>query len=141
MPNSLQSSAGGHSTVKNALACHCPACGKGYIFKPGFLNMAIREHCESCGFPLGQHDSADGPAVFLIFILGFLLVPLALLVEFTFSPPLWFHAVFWGMIALGMTLGMLRPVKAYIIGLQFKHRPDDWKEENHGTEKEPTEKS
>lgn len=111
---------------KTALSCMCPVCQKGEIFKKGFFTLAVKEKCEVCGFPLGRHDSADGPAVFLIFILGFLLVPLALFVEFTFSPPIWFHMVFWGVIALIMIFGMLRPVKAYIIGLQYRHRPDDW---------------
>lgn len=112
--------------LKTALSCKCPVCKKSDIFKKGFLTLAVKEKCDRCGFPLGRHDSADGPAVFLIFILGFLLVPLALFVEFTFSPPIWFHMALWGIIALTMIFGMLRPVKAYIIGLQYRHRPDDW---------------
>ncbi len=64
--------------------------------------------------------------MFLIFILGFLLVPLALLFENAFAPPLWVHAVLWGGAAIGITLGALRPLKAYVIALQYKHRPGDW---------------
>lgn len=112
--------------LKAALTCKCPACGEGAVYKEGLFTLAVRDNCEHCGFPLGNHDSADGPSVVLIFVLGFLLVPLALLVEFTFTPPVWFHMVFWGVIALTMIFGMLRPVKAYIIALQYRHRPDDW---------------
>ena len=82
--------------------------------------------CPVCGLNLAKNDSADGPAVFLIFLLGFSLVPLALLFENIFAPPLWVHAVLWGFVALGATIGMLRPLKAYIIALQFKHRPGEW---------------
>ncbi len=41
-------------------------------------------------------DTGDGPAVFAIFILGFLVLGLALYVEFTYEPPVWVHVVLWG---------------------------------------------
>lgn len=88
--------------------------------------MTVRDSCDQCGMKLSAHDSGDGPAVFLIFVLGFLLVPLAIFFEWAFAPPLWAHAVISGAIALGITLGSLRPLKAYVIALQYKHRPDDW---------------
>ena len=73
-----------------------------------------------------KNDSADGPAVFMIFVLGFTLVPLALLFENIIAPPLWVHALLWSVVALGLTVGMLKPLKSYIIALQYKHRPGDW---------------
>lgn len=103
----------------------CPRCREGDLFKPG-LTLDLRESCAVCGLDLSRNDSADGPAVFLIFILGFLLVPAALLFDALLSPPLFVHGILWGAVALGMTLGGLRPLKAYIIALQFKHRPEDW---------------
>jgi uncharacterized protein (DUF983 family) len=111
--------------VKTGLTCKCPRCHEGHIYKPGFT-MELKETCPVCGLNLHKNDSADGPAVFMIFILGFALVPLALWVDAWLSPPLWVHAVLWGTIAIGLTLGMLKPVKAYVIGLQYKHRPHDW---------------
>ncbi len=111
--------------IARALACKCPRCGLGDIYPSGF-NLNLREACPSCGLNLAKNDSADGPAVFLIFILGFALVPLALLFENIFAPPLWVHGVLWGFVALALTLGMLRPLKAFVIALQFKHRPGDW---------------
>lgn len=113
--------------VRLAWAQKCPRCGKGDLYKPG-LTLELREKCAECNLPLAENDSGDGPAVFLIFILGFLLVPLALIFESLFAPPLWVHAVLWGGIALAATLGALRPLKAYVIALQFKHRPGDWEE-------------
>ena len=105
--------------------CKCPRCKKGNLYKPG-LTLSLRDHCEDCGLDLSRNDSADGPAVFLIFIFGFLLVPLALWLEFAFGPPLWVHAVLWGVVLIILTLGCLRPIKAYIIALQYKHRATDW---------------
>lgn len=88
--------------------------------------MDLLDACPACHLDYTRIDAADGPAVFLIFILGFLLVPAALLLEWLLEPPLWLHVALWGVIALGATLGALKPLKAYIIALQFKHRPGDW---------------
>jgi uncharacterized protein (DUF983 family) len=105
--------------------CLCPRCKQGALYKPG-LTLSLRDRCAVCGLDLSRNDSADGPAVFLIFIFGFALVPLALVLEFTLHPPLWVHAVLWGAVLVALTVGCLRPIKAYIIALQFKHRPGDW---------------
>ncbi|MCB1532786.1 MAG: DUF983 domain-containing protein [Alphaproteobacteria bacterium] len=111
--------------MKLGWACKCPRCRTGKIFKPG-LTLELKEQCSECALDLSKNDSADGPAVFLIFILGFLLVPLALLLDAKLNPPLWVHMVLFGVIGLSIILGTLRPLKAYIIALQYKHRPRDW---------------
>jgi uncharacterized protein (DUF983 family) len=108
-----------------AMACKCPRCAVSDLYKPGSF-MDVQDVCPNCGLNLAKNDSADGPAVFLIFILGFLLVPLALMFEAFIHPPLWVHAVLWTIVALGLTLGSLRPLKAYVIALQYRHRPGDW---------------
>jgi len=107
--------------------CQCPKCRKSSIFKKG-LTMELRDKCPSCGLDLSKNDSADGPAVFLIFILGFALVPLALWLDALWHWPLWLHTIVWTVVALGLTLGSLRQLKAYIIALQYKHRSTDWDE-------------
>lgn len=113
------------SLIRLGLACKCPKCGEGSLYASRF-SLDVRKTCPVCGLELGRHDAGDGAVVFLIFILGFLLVPLALAFEWLASPPLWVHAVLWGTVALAITLGAMRPLKAYIIALQFKHRPGDW---------------
>lgn len=110
--------------LKTALACKCPRCGKGNLYASAF-DMTLRAQCPDCGLDLAKNDTADGPAVFLIFILGFLLVPLALLVDHWFGPPLWVHVVLWGVVGFGMIIGSLKPIKAYILALQYKHMPWD----------------
>ncbi len=105
--------------------CKCPRCREGNLYKPGFT-ITLNNACPECGLDLSKNDSADGPAVFLIFILGFALVPAALLTDSIIQLPVWLHIMIFGTLALGLTLGMLRPLKAYIIALQFKHRPGEW---------------
>ena len=111
--------------ISSAVKCMCPRCGKGAIFRSTF-DLSLKDKCDSCGLDLAKNDSADGPAVFLIFILGFLIVPLALIVDAMFSWPIWLHGVVWGVLTLALILGTLKPLKSYIIALQFKHRPRDW---------------
>jgi len=115
-------------TLRKGLACKCPKCGKGSLFKSGFLSFDLNKTCENCGFDFSKNDSADGPAVFLIFILGFSIVPLALLIDYLYSPPLWLHVVLWSTICIALTLGSLKPLKSYVITLQYKYRPGDWKQ-------------
>ncbi len=110
------------SPLSAGLGCRCPRCGRGKLYR-GYLT--VRDNCEVCGFDLKKADSGDGPAVFMIFILGFLVVPLALWVESAFEPPMWLHMTIWPVVILGLTLGMLRPMKAYMIALQFRHKASD----------------
>jgi len=89
------------------------------LFK-GFLD--VRDRCPACGFDLGRADSGDGPAVFVIFVVGFIVVGLALWTEVRFSPPYWLHVVLWLPLTVALTFGLLRPFKATLIALQFKHK-------------------
>lgn len=82
----------------------------------------MRERCAVCGLDLSAEDSGDGPAVFVILILGFVVVGLALLVEVNFAPPLWLHAIVWPPVILAGALVLLRPFKATLLALQYKHR-------------------
>ncbi|HEX9791491.1 MAG TPA: DUF983 domain-containing protein [Kiloniellales bacterium] len=111
-----------HSALATGLACRCPRCGRGALYS-GFLTVA--ERCGECGLDLRKADSGDGPAVFVIFILGFLVVPLALWVEARFAPPMWLHMVLWPPLILGGSLGLLRPMKGVLIALQYRHKASD----------------
>lgn len=102
------------------LRCRCPRCGEGRLFS-GYLDVA--ERCGSCGLELRAYDSGDGPAVIIIFLLGLLVVPLALLVESIAAPPYWVHLVVWPPVILGLALGLLRPIKAFFVAQQYRHRP------------------
>ena len=74
-------------------AARCPRCGEGALFRRG---LTLRENCDRCGLSYAFADSGDGPAVFAILILGFLVLGGALLVEFRLDPPVWVHVVLWG---------------------------------------------
>jgi len=107
------------SLVRAALSCRCPRCGRGRLYA-GLLN--VRSECEVCGLDLSGQDAGDGPAVFVIFFLGLIVVGLAALVEIKFSPPMWLHLVLWTPFIIVVAIAMLRPLKAGLIALQYRHR-------------------
>jgi uncharacterized protein (DUF983 family) len=107
------------SPIKAGLVCCCPKCGKGKLYK-GWLNFSDR--CSECGLDYTVFEKGDGPAVFIILIMGFIVVGFALVVEVKYQPALWLHALLWGpTITVGSIL-MLRPVKGLMIAIQYVYK-------------------
>lgn len=106
-------------TVSAALLGRCPRCGKGRLFR-GYLDIASR--CEACGLDYSGFDAGDGPAVFVILIVGFLTAGGALLLEVAVSPPYWVHAVVWLPTVIILSLVFLRIMKGALLVLQYKHQ-------------------
>jgi len=107
------------SSLKVGLTNCCPRCGEGKLFT-GFLTIPPK--CDKCGLDYAFADAGDGPAVFIIMIAGFIIVGLALYVEFTYQPPYWVHAVLWIPLTLLLTVGLLRPLKGWLVAQQYKHK-------------------
>ncbi len=114
------------SPLVAGLRCRCPRCGRGRLFK-GFLTVAPR--CDVCDLDLARSDSGDGPAVFIVLIVGALVTAMALIVEVKYQPPIWLHLALWFPLILLGTLGMLRPLKSVMIALQYRHRAGE--DRNH----------
>jgi len=115
------------SSLAAAIGRRCPACGQGKLYS-AYLKVADR--CTVCGLDLKQQDSGDGPAVFVIMLVGFIVVGLALWVEVRFTPSYWLHMVIWLPLTLVLSLGMLPVLKAWMIALHYRHnlldqRPGD----------------
>ena len=108
--------------IRAGLRCACPRCGVGRLFT-GFLTLPPR--CERCGLDYGFADSGDGPAVFIMFLAGAIVVGAALITEIMFHPPYWVHAALWLPLILIVTLGPLRPMKGLMIALQYHHQAEE----------------
>jgi uncharacterized protein (DUF983 family) len=106
------------SVLAVALRCRCPRCGEGRLYH-GLLTVAPR--CSACGLDLGAQDAGDGPAVFVVLILGAIVVGLAILVEIAFAPPMWVHLLLWTPVVIGGAVALLRPLKAWLIAMQYRH--------------------
>jgi uncharacterized protein (DUF983 family) len=110
---------GGVPVLKAGLLCRCPRCGEGRLFS-GFL--AVPEACASCALDFRAFDPGDGPAVFVMLIVGFVVVAAALVVEVKYQPPMWLHMALWLPLIVFLSLGLLRPFKATLIALQFRNK-------------------
>ena len=84
--------------------------------------LTLKPACSDCGLDLTQSDTGDAGAVGLIMVLGAIVVILAFWVEFRFEPPLWVHAILWPSITLPLAILLMRPMKAALVALQFRHR-------------------
>jgi uncharacterized protein (DUF983 family) len=84
--------------------------------------LTVRPVCAHCGLDFAKVDSGDGPAVFVIMFLGFLVVGAALWVETKFEPPIWVHLLLWLPTIVIGSLALLRPFKAVLIALQYRHK-------------------
>jgi uncharacterized protein (DUF983 family) len=104
------------------LTCRCPRCGKGRLFED---LLRVRPRCEACGLDFKFVDTGDGPAVFAIFILGFLCLGGALIAEFKFGVPWWMHVLLWGILTPLIAVVLLRFLKATLIALQFKYKAEE----------------
>jgi uncharacterized protein (DUF983 family) len=110
--------AGAVSPLQAALVGSCPRCGERALFN-GWLSFSDR--CRACGLDYSSFNVGDGPAAFLIFIVGTIVVVAALVVDGVFSPPWWVHLV-WIPVTTALTVTGLRLSKALLIAQEYKHR-------------------
>ncbi len=78
--------------------------------------------CEVCGQSWEGHRADDFPAYIVIILLGHLIVPVMIEVNAAFSIPMGVQIVLWPCIAIALALGMIQPVKAAVIALQWAKR-------------------
>ncbi|WGF86939.1 DUF983 domain-containing protein [Marinivivus vitaminiproducens] len=106
----------------HGLAGRCPHCGRGPLFS-GFLS--VNPVCEACGENLAQHSSDDGPAYFVMSIVGTVVVAALLIVEVNFGWPVWLHLAVWLPLTVVLSLILLRPIKGLMIATQYKTKARD----------------
>ncbi|NTJ42774.1 DUF983 domain-containing protein [Agrobacterium larrymoorei] len=108
--------------VKVGLQGCCPRCGRGKLFD-GFLKL--KPQCTACGLDYTFADAGDGPAVFVMMIMGFLILGLALWFDATFALPLWAHALIWLPLTVVASLVLLRKLKGIMVALQYRNNASE----------------
>lgn len=94
----------------------CPQCGDHSAFS-GYLKLA--PECAGCGAPLGTMRADDAPPYFTIMAVGHLIVPLLLVTEQIYHPPVWLHMSIWPALAIALTLGLLPVIKGGVVGVMW----------------------
>lgn len=98
------------------LRMKCPNCGKGSMFR-AYLKVA--DTCSHCGEELHHQQADDAPPYFTIFLVGHIIVPLVLIVEKVFFPPMWLHFALWLPLTIVLSLGLLPMVKGALVAYQW----------------------
>jgi uncharacterized protein (DUF983 family) len=85
----------------------------------GWISFAHK--CRACGLDFDAFNVGDGPAAFLILIVGAIVVGAAITLELAAEPPYWVHLI-WIPVAALLTIGGLRLGKAGLLAQEYRHR-------------------
>jgi len=96
----------------------CPRCSARTLFD-GPVKFAPR--CRACCLDFAAFNVGDGPAAFLILIIGAVVVGLALWLELAVSPPVWVHVLLWPIVTLALVIGSLRIGKGMLVTLEYRN--------------------
>lgn len=105
----------------------CPQCGEGAVFE-GYLRF--RDVCAVCGANFKAADAGDGPAVFVILIVGAIVAPLLIIFQFGLNLPSWLSLTLTMIAAVVLCLLLLPPFKAVLFALQWKHKAREVRNED-----------
>jgi uncharacterized protein (DUF983 family) len=115
------------TALKRGLRGRCPRCGQGKLFR-AFLK--VDDHCPACGLDYTPHRADDLPAYLVIIIVGHIMVPLALMIETNYSPPVALQLSIYLPLTLIASLALLQPVKGAVVAIQWALRMHGFDEQN-----------
>ena len=107
------------SPAQVALRGLCPRCGSRTLFS-GVVTFAPK--CRVCGLDIAAFNVGDGPAAFLILIVGAIITALAVSLEVSAEPPWWVHVLLWLPLTLVAVIGSLRLAKGLLLALEYRHQ-------------------
>ena len=103
-------------SITTGLKRKCPSCEQAKIFD-GYLKL--KTVCPNCSAPVGDIRADDLPPYLTILIVGHILVPALLYVEFTYHPSTLFQMILWPSLTLALTLSLLPLLKGAVVGLMW----------------------
>jgi uncharacterized protein (DUF983 family) len=115
------------TALKRGFRGRCPRCGEGRLFR-AFLKTA--DHCSACGQDFTPHRADDLPAYLVIVIVGHFVVPLALMIETNYSPPIALQLAIYLPLTFIASLVLLQPVKGAVVAVQWALRMHGFDELN-----------
>jgi uncharacterized protein (DUF983 family) len=100
----------------NGFRSKCPHCGEGKLFS-SFVKTVDR--CERCGEEMHHHRADDLPAYLVVLVVGHIMVGAVMgFIEVT-SLSTWQILAIWAPLTVIMAVGLLRPIKGAVVGLQW----------------------
>lgn len=107
-----------------SLLLRCGFCGKGALFT-SYLKPVC--NCAECGADFNEADAGDGPAIFVMLIVGTICAIILAILEYAYRPSLYFHLAVQFTLASLLTLLLLPVIKALLINLQFLYKAKEVK--------------
>ncbi|HEX8513697.1 MAG TPA: DUF983 domain-containing protein [Allosphingosinicella sp.] len=102
-----------------ALRGLCPRCAAKTLYQ-GLASFTPK--CRACGLDFAGFNVGDGPAAFLILIVGAIVTAMAVALELGAEPPFWVHILLWLPLTTGLVVGSLRLAKGLLLALEYRHR-------------------
>ena len=78
--------------------------------------------CAVCGADFRNEDAGDGPAIFVIFIVGIFIVPMALGFQMVLDPPIFVTFIIWGAIIIAVSLWLLRLLRGLMFNIAWQRK-------------------
>ena len=70
---------------------------------------------------LARFNVGDGAAAFLIFLIGAIVIGLAMWLELSVAPPWWLHVLLWVPLTVIGAIAALRVSKGILLALEYRH--------------------
>ena len=106
-------------TAQAAIRGLCPRCGAPGLFRGA---VSFSPSCTRCNLDFASFNVGDGPAAFLIMIVGALITIGIVSLELSVSPPFWVHVLIWLPLTIVLVMGLLRLAKGVLLVLEYRNR-------------------
>jgi uncharacterized protein (DUF983 family) len=106
-------------TAQAAVRGLCPRCGARGLFAGA---VRFSDRCHRCALDFTQFNVGDGPAAFLIMIVGAIVTLGAVTLELSAQPPFWVHILIWLPVTAILVVGLLRVAKGGLLVLEYRNR-------------------
>lgn len=120
MPSGTPEHAKGRPPIAEAaLFGLCPQCGAKTLFA-GWTAFAGR--CRACGLDFARFNVGDGPAAFLILVIGALVAGLAIWLQLAVEPAFWVHVLLWVPLTTALVVLGLRGSKGALLASEYRNK-------------------
>jgi uncharacterized protein (DUF983 family) len=101
--------------IRGALG-QCPRCGRGRLLH---RYLKIVDRCSGCGEPYGHFRVDDAAPWLTILLVGHMTMPIVLMSEQSFDPPMWVGLSIYLPFIVLLTLGLLPRCKGMLLAVMW----------------------
>jgi uncharacterized protein (DUF983 family) len=105
--------------VAAALRGLCPRCGATGLFASA---ISFKKSCSACALDFESFNVGDGPAAFIILIIGAIVSIGAVALQLSAEPPFWVHILIWIPVTMILALLSLRAGKAALLSAEYRNQ-------------------